>query len=460
MLSNSGRTPRELAPYLLHRAENHNGTIVAASEAVARLLLQIDRGDLFAAAPILPQWAGATAHTGETSKALGREVRVAYEQELVDALKDAQPGDVIVLTAPQLHITRTLDIARPGEFRRPITLTSAAGQISTIEFTALEGLRVLAPNWIFANLHIRGVCANHVDCQHAFHIVSGASNTIIRNCRIEDFDAHIKINGQGGKYPDNGIIEGNTLSNSAPRRTNMPVTPIDLVAASGWKIRSNLIADFIKAGGNRISYGAFAKGGGTGNRFEDNVIICEARTRAAAGQRVGLSFGGGGTAGYACRDRSCIVEQVGGVARNNLIAFCSNVGIHLNRAASTKLEHNTLLDTGGIEVRFPESSLDSIGNLVDGPIYRRDGGTIVSSIDRSNNAAWMYFGVHPVRKLFADWSTLNLRWARAAPYLDAATRQNDMDGCGIARSATPAYGAFEQFDRCARTPAHQREILN
>ena len=93
------------------------------------------------------------------------------------------------------------------------------------------------------------------------------------------------------------------------RDTANPVTPIDLVAASHWTIRGNLITDFIKGGGDRISYGAFAKGAGAHNVFEQNVVVCEAHAARTPGQRVGLSLGGGGTGKPYCRDGRCIIEQ-------------------------------------------------------------------------------------------------------------------------------------------------------
>ncbi len=41
-------------------------------------------------------------------------------------------------------------------------------------------------------------------------------------------NAHFKVNGSGGAYPDFGVIEGNTLRNGSVRDTGNPVTPVDL----------------------------------------------------------------------------------------------------------------------------------------------------------------------------------------------------------------------------------------
>src|SRR3546814_4894238 len=86
-------------------------------------------------------------------------------------------------------------------------------------------------------------------------------------------------------------------------------------SASRWTVRKNLIADFAKAGGDGVSYGAFFKGAGEGNVFEQNVVRCEWRHHG--GIRIGFSFGGGGTAQRFCRNNSCTNEHYDGVARSN-----------------------------------------------------------------------------------------------------------------------------------------------
>ena len=144
----------------------------------------------------------------------------------------------------------------------------------------MEGIVVSAPRWTFENLTIRGACRTHDRCEHAFHVVGGATGFIARNNTITDFNAHFKINSLGGKHPDKGSIEHNTLRNNSVRNTAQPVTIIDIVAASEWTIASNLITDFVKAKGNTISYGAFAKGAGAA-RASSAISSCASRSCAA-----------------------------------------------------------------------------------------------------------------------------------------------------------------------------------
>jgi len=263
--------------------------------------------------------------------------------------------------------------ASPGIASANIVVRAMRPQTVFIEMDNLEGFVIAAPFWRVENLTIRGVCRDHSQCEHAFHVVGKATNFVARNNTLLDFNAHIKVNGQDRRFPDDGWIEGNTMSNTAARQTDNPVTPFDLVAASRWTVRGNLISDFIKAEGDRISYGGFVKGGGADNRFERNVVLCEYLLRGASGWRVGLSLGGGGTGAGSCRDNSCSIEQKGATIESNLIALCSDDGIYVNRGADSRVLNNTLIDTGGIVVRFVESAAAVEGNLVDGAIRSRDG---------------------------------------------------------------------------------------
>ncbi|MDK6078667.1 right-handed parallel beta-helix repeat-containing protein [Massilia varians] len=375
---------------------------------------------------------------------------VASADALRTALARATQGEVITIAPGTYRFAGIagLNADRQGAPGAPIVVRAEQPGSVRLEFDMVEGFRVSAPHWHFENLEIRGVCQDDSRCEHAFHVFGGASHFVARNNTIGDFNAHFKINGLRGRFPDAGLIESNTLEASRPRRTANPVTPIDLVAASGWTIRANLITDFVKDGGDRISYGAFAKGGGSGNLFERNLVWCERRLRGEPGYRVGLSLGGGGTGKSVCRDRRCITEQDGGILRANLVAGCSDVGIYLNSAADSRIEDNTVIDTAGIDVRFPASSARLEGNLVDGPIRSRDGGLVLEA-DNQTTPAWQAFaGLHPVRSLFAAPGAGDFRWSGEAPLRVAPTAGTAVDLCGGRRMQPPAYGAFDSFAGC------------
>ncbi len=443
-----GVAPRRLAPYVEQRAAGHNPTIVAIGHWMGDTLRAADRGPAGTPRRLRLMIGAQTEAARNGAAAPVRKVQVASTVAAAAAFANALPGDDITFAPGRYRFTGAyLAANRPGAKGRPITVRSAEPGAVVLEFDMTEGFLVSAPYWSFENLTITGVCSEHSDCEHAFHITGNATNFIARNNTIADFNAHFKINGVGRQMPDNGLIEGNTLSNTTVRHTGNPVTIIDMVAASGWMIRKNFLADFIKEQGNQTSYGGFAKGAGSSNVFENNVVLCEYLLRGLPGQRVGLSLGDGGTGPQYCRDQKCMTEQDGSTIRGNLIAACSDDGIYINRSASSKLIHNTLIDTGGISIRFPESTADVEGNLVDGRIRLRDG-AIVRDVDNMDTSSTRLFvGSHPVRRLFEDANGGSFigKIPRRAKRENAAAAP---DLCGTTATDPPAYGAFADFSAC------------
>lgn len=426
--------PRLAGPYVERRSLGHNALIKSIGATTQTLLMKADRGEPVAHSAY-PAWAGARADSrplasGARSPA-ERDVMVGSNRELTHAIDTAEPGDVITIAPGTYRIkgSNSIQVRRPGRPDAPISVRAAAPGAVTLELEMLEGFHVHAPYWLFENLTIIGVCKNHSACEHAFHVVGEGHHFVARNNTIIDFNAHFKVNGAHAHFPDHGRIEWNSLVNSSPRSTDNPVTVIDIVAASDWSITDNLIADFIKDGGDQTSYGVFAKGAGERTRMERNVVLCEFRFAGRQGRRVGMSFGGGGSNSSACRDGRCIVEQAGGVMDANLIAYCADQGIYLNKAATSTITHNSLIDTGGINVRFPESSADVSGNLVDGVIVARDGGLLRAEDNIVTANAWLYLGRHPVRDLMANWAALDLAWQTEPPRRSHAAGSKQ-DLCG------------------------------
>lgn len=452
ILSSIGITPRSLGPYLERRSTGHNAVIEGIGNTARELLVRADRGEQVPSAAAWTGRIGMQPDASVSGKApRAHEVLVSDEAGLLRAVAAATPGQVITLLPGHYQIGRTIEVSRPGSADEPIVVRAIEPGSAQLEIGVGEGFRVSAPYWRFENLSLRGTCPKIYYCEHAFHVVGDAHHFTAINNLIVDFDAHFKINAEKGRYPDHGLLESNTLRNDSVRVSTKPVTPIDLVTASAWVIRRNLISDFIKGDGDRISYGAFAKGGGSDNLFEQNVVICEDRLRGAPGQRIGLSLGGGGTGKEYCRNGKCVTEQSDSTLRANLIASCSDDGIYLNAAAHSTLQHNTLVDTGGITVRFPESSADVQGNLVDGLIRTRDGGLLRLDDNLDTLAARLYLGSHPNRAWFRDPLMLDFQWREPVPRR-AGGSEVLPDLCGGKRPLQPRYGAFEDFAACMRHP--------
>ncbi len=317
------------------------------------------------------------------------QVTVSSKEEFARAFASAGAGDVIVLASGEYSVYR-LDTRAGGTASSPIVVRALVPGKAIVRATGIELFVVHHSYWIFRDLVIRG----HANAEHAFHISGGGHHVRVLHNVITDFNAHLKINGEpGGFYPDGGVIEDNGLFNHGARNTSSPVTVIDLVAASDWTVRGNFIADFEKSGGNATSYGIFMKGNSARGIIERNLVLC--RAHGGGGQRVGISFGGGGTGVAYCRDQVCADEHHDGVIRNNVVLNCSDVGIYLNKAARSQVLNNTVLLTEGIDARFSATSAQVRGNVLTGDVRIRDGGNaeVRGNLSFGNRRGLWLFGL-------------------------------------------------------------------
>lgn len=293
---------------------------------------------------------------------------VADSEQLARAVREATPGSTIVLL-PGDFFVRRLDTTTAGSAALPIALQARLPGQSVIHATGTEAIAIHHPYWIIQDLTIKGSAQS----EHALHISGAAHHVLIKNNRLIDFDAHIKVNGENGRFPDDGVIENNVIRNLEIRNTAEPVTSIDIVGADNWLVRGNYIADFGKKYGDQISYGVFMKGNSRAGMIEQNLIACAQNTHG--GVRIGMSFGGGGTGKAYCKQMDCSVEHTNGIMRNNTVVNCSDTGIYLNNSRNTLIQNNTLLMTTGMDVRFPASTATIKHNVLTGAIRLREGGT-------------------------------------------------------------------------------------
>ncbi|MCF8474083.1 MAG: hypothetical protein K9G26_05235 [Emcibacter sp.] len=300
---------------------------------------------------------------------------VSSSSELFAAIKKASADDVIVVTAGEYVIkAHNIPLLRSGYKDHPITLRAEKLGDVTLYLNTLEGFYVAGAYWKIENFIINGACKNDAGCEHAFHVVGNGHHVILENNIVKNFNSHVKIGNVKGKSPDFGVIEHNIFYNDAPRKTDTSVTLIDVVNVSDWRVSNNIIADFAKLYSDNTSYAAFFKGGSKGNIFEKNLIMCEWQHKG--GIRVGLSFGGGGTAAQYCPNKDCSTEQFGGIIRNNIIMNCPrDVGIYLNKSADTLIHNNILYNTHGIDARYETTTARIFNNVIDGRIRNRNGGT-------------------------------------------------------------------------------------
>lgn len=307
-------------------------------------------------------------------------VRVSDVAGFVVALRAAKAGQVITLAPGDYSIKQSrIVLGGSGSPTSPIIVRAERFGDVRIRLDGLEGFYVDKPYWVFENLSIHGACRDDSQCEHAFHVVGDAVGTVLRNNELIDFNAALKVNGLFGppraRFPDHGLVQNNSVFNTRIRDTGNPVTLLNIDAADGWVVAGNFIADSAKGKGDRVSYAGYMKSNSRSGVFERNLVVCHWRIPPSGGARVGLSFGGGGTAGEFSRNGDSTVEHTDGVMRNNLIVRCpTDVGIYLNKAANTLVLNNAILSSRGIDVRFPPTHATIRNNVLDGRIADRDGG--------------------------------------------------------------------------------------
>jgi len=375
---------------------------------------------------------------------------VSTTNELMQALDTATSGQTIILSPGNYAFSKSrVNISNAGTHDNPIQLI--AEKLGSVTITLKgEGIVIDQPYWQIKNIVFKGQCNNHSDCEHAIHVVGNGRYSLIRNNIFQDFNAAIKINGINKLYPDYGKIIGNTFFNTSIRQTKNPVTPIDLMHANNWIVRENFIYDFIKGKGNRISYGAFFKGGSSNGMFSQNLIMCNANLKSP-NIAIGLSIGGGGSPRASHRD-SVAFEHDKGVIQNNIIMHCGNdVGIYLNKSKRSLVRNNTIYNTKGIDVRFKESTAIIENNIMSGTVNLRDGGSLIGSLEKNIilNRTW-FSASEPLDKFFnapfnGDFSLSNPQkefWPSNDVHF-----QKHVDFCGIDVNKE-YYGAASQIQFC------------
>lgn len=307
-----------------------------------------------------------------------REWLATSSATLIQAMAQAQPGDTITLQAGDYAVGGALQTGHAGTPAAPIFVRSEIPGSTHLRLSSY--FYVAHPFWVFENLHLQGNCSHGEQSgprEHAFHVVGLAKGTVIGNNHIENFFAHIKVNGLNGKFPDGGLLQFNTFSNNDNYEVKGALSPLDLVGASNWTVADNLVHHFVKAWSPHASYGIFMKGGGHAGRIERNLVICSGDGNISHyGSRVGISLGGGLTGPEYCPNKKCLYEHADGVVANNVVMNCNDYGVDNNRSARSIFAHNTLIKTHGIDVRDVPSFSWSYGNHLSGYLIAKRGGEL------------------------------------------------------------------------------------
>lgn len=306
---------------------------------------------------------------------LSNTIFVDSVTELTKAIRNAAPGQVIVVRDGDYDLVgkRILISEQIPSLGQPIYLVSEnIGEVN-ITLDTREGFYINKPHWHVIGFNFTGVCKLQSSCDHAFHVVGEGSEFYAAHNEFWDFNAAIKVNQLKGKYPDNGRLEYNYFSFTEPRQVRNSVTPINLDHGNNWRTSYNIIRDFAKIGGNRISYGLFFKGGVVGGEISNNLIVCNTKKEEPKSALVGMSIGGGGMS-TSNRRNNVDFEAKGVLVKNNIVMHCNDVALYVNKGKDSVIHNNTFYNTNGLDLRYQETSGQVFNNVLNGKIRLRDGG--------------------------------------------------------------------------------------
>ncbi|MCG7586263.1 chondroitinase-B domain-containing protein [Photobacterium sp. OFAV2-7] len=403
-----------------------------------------------------PHWPEMSAHIRRPDNA----IFVSDSIMLIKALADVLPGQQIVLLNGDYPISskrlRTTKLLPTKE--RPITLRALEPGKATLELDSLEGLYLNHPYWRVSGLRFVGKCKQQSRCEHAIHVVGNASHTLIEHNEFIDFNAAIKVNRDKDAFPDHGVIRHNHFFFTAARDVTKPVTPINVDHGNNWLISRNIIRDFIKLGGNQVSYGAFIKGGSIKGTIENNLVICNSTHQDFHGSRIGLSLGGGGMAQQHRREENS-AETVGAIVRSNIVIRCNDAGIYINKGRQSTVSNNTLYGTQGIDIRYPQSDTFVANNILNGHINQRDNGKAELEANMISSRRF-WFGKEKIDSWFVSPSSGNFsiktEQVSQQLHLDAMPYQllpglENKDFCGNSITSTDRFrGPFKAEKDCFR----------
>ena len=325
---------------------------------------------------------------GLPSMAAAHDITVSAPAEIISAVNNAQPGDVITV-APGTYVLPGLRMTARGDARHKIVLRAAKLGTVALRSTAVEFIKISAPDWVVENFDIGGTCSDDSQCEHAFHIVGRADNTVIRHNRIHDYNAHIKGNGENGRFPNDVTIENNWLFDTRPRVTDNPIAPVDVVGGSNWVVRGNLIADFAKEldhppmRTDDWSYAMFLKGNSERGMIAGNIVGCIIDAPPTPSIR-GIALGGSGTGPGLCdKGGDCTTEHRQGTIWGNVVFNCpAEPGIFVFQAQDTLVDGNIVVGTKGIAAVGIQTTGRISGNRLDGAVDAY-GGAEVSAKDNT-----------------------------------------------------------------------------
>lgn len=327
----------------------------------------------------------ALARCPETVPATrGRVVNVASTDALERAIRDARPGDSIVIADGDYTLQRTLEVVTPG-----VVIRSRSGDPGKVVIhgrgmtndTVGVGVGVNAPEVTVAGVTIRDL---------GFHAIQvrgerGASRFSLINSRLQDTGQQLlKVSlAASPVYADDGTVACSEFSYSDHAPSDY-TNGVDVLGGRNWTIRDNRFLRIRgpQAGNWSAGPAILVWAAAEDTVVERNVVIDCFR---------GIAFGlAPGTASYRRNDERRY-DHLRGVIRNNVVVNLNawaDEAIEANGARDARIEHNTVLVEGAapwsIGVRFVSATAVVANNLTNRQVLLRNGGSATQSGNVTN----------------------------------------------------------------------------
>jgi len=391
----------------------------------------------------------------------GTVVEVSSEDAILLAIASASPGDVITVNPGEYDFNQRIDVQQDGEDSARIFLR--AEQLGTVTFNLshIENFKVNGAFWVFENIVFLGVCTDNSGCEHAFHLVGDADDTIIRNSEIVNFASHVKLNGEvlgagpAKSFPDRAMFIDNFWHNTRYLSHSAPHNILNLDGGQGHIVRGNLFADY-SAPSNvpRSASAVYPKASALQILIEQNLIVCE-RVRTDGETTRGIHLGDGAPAticdgdvdGDGLGDCDENGQSQEALVRNNIMMNCNNggssAGIMVASDRGSRVYHNTVYNTGqrnaGFFVGDPAHSTYWRYNVLENGFNTNYAEGV---LDAEDNIAPSFETMNTTftEAISGDFSLLDGgSLQEQAPTDSEATH----DFCGYPRGATADLGAIE-----------------
>lgn len=372
------------------------------------------------------------------------DVPVSTAEALRAAFERAAPGDTIRIAPGTYTLDDTLWTRAGGEEGRPITVTADRLGDVRLDLRAQEGIVVEHPYWVLERLWIHAACEPLDACEAGIGVKPGAHHFMLRGSRTTNWYQHVKGSRTRDAEVEDASIIACELYNDVARSAQV----IDIVGGKRWRIIGNYVHDF---GASQVGdFGIFLKGATSDGLIERNLVLC-AKDRPPAGASVGISLGQGGTGSEYCPNNSCACEDTGSVVTNNIVAHCTDTGLHARRSCGGKFLHNTVYDTGAgfqIQADGAGAPVEIQNNVICKRIYGA-GTNFVASNNLLEAPEPVFRAVYasPDEDNFGDGPD-----PTPVKDLGSARGEASTDYCGSTREAAADYGAIEFPAGCATWP--------